>query len=87
MVEHVKVSCLSASIRIADIFDRILENLIPGGQETKCLNFADFVNSLRKLESTKKLVIVFNHAERLRSLDPLLLPGLLKLNELVSTRY
>ena len=78
----VQVSCLSACIRLADIFEDILKQL--GIGET-CANFADFIDKLKKMNGVQKLVIVMKNAERLRTLDAHLLPGLMKLNELVTT--
>ena len=74
------VSCLSATIRIADIFEDVLRQV---GIESTCANFSDFVQKISQM-SQKKLVIVLKNADRLRGLDPLLLPGLMRLHELVS---
>lgn len=76
-----QVSCLSACIRVADIFEEILRQveMNPG----PCTSFADFVGRLRKLDDKQKIVIVLKNADRLRSLDPLLLPGMMKLSQLV----
>ena len=79
-----QISCLSATIRIADIFESILTQL----GDTSCMNcatFSDFVNRLNKLQCDK-MVIVLKNADRLRSLDANLLPGLMKLNELILNR-
>ena len=84
-VKAAQVSCLGASIRLADVFEQILWHLgISIGEN--CQNFSDFVIKINKLKSqnlTKKVVIVLTNADRLRSLDQHLLPGLMKLNELV----
>jgi len=85
-VNSAQVSCLGATIRLADVFEQILEQLGIGVGEN-CLNFPDFVTKLNKLKdshkNTSKVVIVLTNADRLRSLDQHLLPGLMKLNELV----
>ena len=72
------VSCLSATVRIADVFEDVLQQI---GMDGPCCNFAEFVQKLN--QSSKNLVIVLKNADRLRGLDPLLLPGLMRLNELV----
>ena len=82
MIRHAQVSCLSATIRTADVFESILAQL-ENETEVNCATFADFVNRLYKIP-TGKIVIVLKNADRLRSLDANLLPGLLKLNELVA---
>ena len=85
-VNSAQVSCLGATIRLADVFEQILEQLGIGVGEN-CLNFPDFVIKLNKLKdsrnTSKKVIIVLTNADRLRSLDQHLLPGLMKLNELV----
>ncbi len=73
-----QVSCLSACIRLADVFEEVLKQI--GVVET-CTTFADFVNRLNKVSKIHRLNIVLKDADRLRSSD--LLAGLLKLNELV----
>merc|ERR1711981_1020031 len=93
-VKSAQGSCLGASIRLADVFEQILDQLGIGGEA--CLNFSDFVGKLNKLNmlvcnrgnsnrlninTASKVVIVLTNADRLRSLDPFLLPGLMKLNE------
>ena len=95
-IKSAHVSCLGASIRLADIFEQILDQLGIGGEP--CLTFPDFVCKLNKLNmlvcnrrnsiklninTASKVVIVLTNADRLRSLDPFLLPGIMKLNELV----
>ena len=95
-VKSAQVSCLGASIRLADVFEQILDQLGIGGEP--CLTFSEFVGKLNKLnmlvcnrrnsiqlkiDIASKVVIVLTNADRLRSLDPFLLPGLMKLNELV----
>jgi Cdc6-like AAA superfamily ATPase len=77
-----QVSCLSATIRIADIFEDILKQI---GVEESCSNLADFVAKLNK-STHQKIILVLKHADRLRSLDPSLLPSLIKLNELVKIK-
>ena len=81
-VTSAQVSCISAPIRIGDIYEDVLKQ-IGGYDGANCPTFSDFVYKLNKL-SLPKLVLVLKNADRLRSLDPLLLPALVKLNELVS---
>ena len=80
--KYAQVSCLSATIRTADIFENVLKQM-EGEEavENSCTSFADFVNRMIKI-SSKRMVIVLKNADRLRSLDANLLPGLMKLNEL-----
>ena len=81
-VKSAQVSCLGAPIRLADVFEQILDQF---GIGDTCTNLSDFVTKLNKLEiyNTSKVVIVLTNADRLRSLDPHLLPALMKLNEIV----
>ena len=82
--KYAHVSCLSATIRTADIFENVLKQMEGGekaGVENSCTSFADFVNRMIKI-SSKRMVVVLKNADRLRSLDANLLPGLMKLNEL-----
>ena len=88
-IDYAQVSCLSATIRVADIFENILNELHPekGQDGNRCSSFSDFVIKMNRAESSKRrAVIVLKNAERLRGLDPLLLPGLIKLNELIPKR-
>ena len=78
-----QVSCLSATIRTADIFENVLKQMEgESAVENSCTSFADFVNRMIKI-SSKRMVVVLKNADRLRSLDANLLPGLMKLNELI----
>ena len=78
-----QVSCLSATIRTADIFENVLKQMEgEKAVENSCTSFADFVNRMIKI-SSKRMVVVLKNADRLRSLDANLLPGLMKLNELI----
>jgi len=81
--KYAQVSCLSATIRTADIFENVLKQM-EGEEavENSCTSFADFVNRMIKI-SSKRMVVVLKNADRLRSLDANLLPGLMKLNELI----
>ena len=78
-----QVSCLSATIRTADIFENVLKQMEgEKAVENNCTSFSDFVNRMIKI-SSKRMVVVLKNADRLRSLDANLLPGLMKLNELI----
>ena len=81
-VKSVMVSCMSATIRLADIFEDILKQY---DSFEPCNTFAEFVQRLNKITGIKKSIIVLKNAERLRSIDQNLLPALLKLNELVDS--
>ena len=82
-VQFAMVSCLGASIRLADVFEEILKQF---GIDEPCTSFADFTNKLNRIGDSKKIIITLKNAERLRSLDAQLLPGFMKLGQLIHNK-